>query len=178
MNDKHGDLVTIGRVVKEWGVRGEVRVALLTASTECFENLRQVAVSMPGKRGADEGKSVWKTVRSVSIRGASAILAFDDCRSPEEARKYRGAFLKTTASEIPPLPEGVYYHHQIVGLTVVTVEGERLGTVEEIMETGGNDVYVVRGQGREYLIPAVNDVVKGINLDDGTMKVALLEAVE
>ncbi|MGE5239227.1 MAG: ribosome maturation factor RimM [Chloroflexota bacterium] len=178
MSDRGGELVTIGRVVKEWGVRGEVRVAPLSTSTECFESLREVAVAMPGKRGVDEGEYVWKMVRSVSVRGASVILAFDDCRSPEEARKYRGAFLRMTASEIEPLPEGVYYHHQIVGLTVVTVEGERLGKVEEIIETGSNDVYVVRGQGREYLVPAVRDVVKGINLDDGTMKVALLEAVE
>ena len=74
-----------------------------------------------------------------------------------------------------PLPEGQYYHHQIIGLKVLTQQGELLGTIIEILETGANDVFVIRpSNGREILIPDTDEVILQIDLDKGQMIIHLL----
>ncbi len=78
-----------------------------------------------------------------------------------------------------PLKKGQYYHHQIVGLAVVTAAGERLGTVEEILETGANDVYLVRrDDGRELLLPAIETVIEQIDLENKRLVVNLIPGLE
>lgn len=176
--DRRGSgLITIGRVVKEWGLHGAVLVKPLTFSPERFRDLREVAVVQAGRSAGPE-RPLWKEVRFLSARRGSVVITFSDCHTPEGAKVYRGALLQTRASESPPLPEGFYYHHQIIGLTVVSAEGDLLGTVEEIIETGTNDVYVVRGEGAEYLIPALKGVVKEIDLERATMTVVPMETME
>ena len=77
-----------------------------------------------------------------------------------------------TAGNFPRLPQGEYYHHQLLGLQVINKEGQLLGTLVEILETGANDVYVVKGEsGEEVLLPAIDGVVVGIDLENHTMLV-------
>ena len=76
-----------------------------------------------------------------------------------------------------PLEQDEYYEYQIIGLAVWTTGGEYLGTVDEVISTGANDVYVVRGEEREILIPAIEDVVLEINLAQGRMVVELMEGL-
>jgi 16S rRNA processing protein RimM len=75
------------------------------------------------------------------------------------------------------LPEGEYYWSEIIGLQVLTEEDEILGRIEAVFPTGGNDVYVCRGGGREILLPAIGDVVRKIDTDRGVMVVRLLEGL-
>ena len=79
--------------------------------------------------------------------------------------------------QIDPLPDGSYYYFQILGLRVRTDDGEELGRVHEILATGGNDVYVVRGPAGERLVPALGDVVLDVDLDRGLMTVSLPEGL-
>ena len=79
--------------------------------------------------------------------------------------------------EAMPLEQDEYYEHQIAGLAVWTAGGEYLGTVHEVISTGSNDVYLVRGEGREILIPAIEDVVLEINLAQGRLVVELMEGL-
>jgi 16S rRNA processing protein RimM len=72
-------------------------------------------------------------------------------------------------SQLPKLEEDEYYWYDLIGLEVVTVDGERLGSIAEIFETGSNDIYVVRGGKREYLIPAVSAVIDSVDLEGGRM---------
>lgn len=73
--------------------------------------------------------------------------------------------------------ENEFYHRQIIGLLAITSEGREIGKVVGIMETGSNDVYVVRGQGKEYLIPAVKDVISSVDLDSGTITIIPIEGL-
>jgi 16S rRNA processing protein RimM len=74
----------------------------------------------------------------------------------------------------PPLPEGEYYHHQLIGLKVVNEQGDVLGKVKEILATGANDVYIVRPEiGKEILIPAVDEFILAVNLERGELRVRL-----
>lgn len=70
-----------------------------------------------------------------------------------------------------------FYYRQIIGLMVITSEGKEIGMVAEIMETGSNDVYVVRGQGKEYLIPAIKDVILSVNLGSGAIIITPMEGL-
>ncbi len=102
-------------------------------------------------------------------------MKFAGYDTPEAAAKLRGQVVQILAEEAAPLPQGQYYHHQIVGLEVFTTEGERLGAVEEILETGANDVYLVRrDDGREILLPAIQDVIQEIDLEHKRMVVRLM----
>ena len=97
--------------------------------------------------------------------------------TPEEAKRLVGHDVLITRSAAPPLPEGSYYQADLVGLRVVTDEGRELGRVAEIWETGANDVYVVRGEQEEWLLPATREVVRGIDLAAEIMLVRPLEGM-
>lgn len=78
---------------------------------------------------------------------------------------------------LPELGEHQYYYHQIIGLSVVTPDGEMIGRVTEIMETPGNEVYVVQGTDKEYLIPAVKPIIASIDLNTGTMTITPIDGL-
>ena len=76
-----------------------------------------------------------------------------------------------------PLPEGQYYHHQIIGLKVRTIQGELLGNIIEVISGKSNDNYIVQGARGEILIPAIEDVVKVIDIDQGCMTIEAIEGL-
>jgi 16S rRNA processing protein RimM len=98
--------------------------------------------------------------------------------SRSAADKLRDLLLEIPESELAALPEGEYYRHQLIGLQVRDAEDQVLGTLEEILDTGANDVYVVRGETMEYLIPAIDTVVRSVDLEAGVMRVQPLPGME
>lgn len=95
------------------------------------------------------------------------ILRLQDVESREDAQALRGVELWVPRAEATPLPPGQFYHDDIIGLQVQTADGALLGVVSDILVTGANDVYVVDGDEGEILIPAIADVVVGIEVDQG-----------
>ena len=120
-----------------------------------------------------------KTLKVCTVRDdrGSLLVTFHGISTREDASALRQATIELDGNELPELPEHEYYHHQIVGLTVITAGGDELGKIAEIMETGGADVYIVRGRGKEYLIPAIRDVIAGIDLSSGIMTVRPLQGL-
>ena len=104
-------------------------------------------------------------------QGKLVVLKFEGVDTVEDAQALRGEFLSIPAEDLAPLPEGEYYHYQIIGLEVWTTGGQFLGHIVEVMETGSNDVYVVRSDDGEALIPATEDVVQSIDLERGRMEI-------
>lgn len=88
-----------------------------------------------------------------------------------------GQWLTAPPETSPQLPEGEYFHYQLIGLRVITSEGEELGEISEIIETGSNDVYVVSGEKGELLVPAIAQVVRNVDLANQVMVVSLLEGM-
>jgi 16S rRNA processing protein RimM len=106
------------------------------------------------------------------------LLKLEGCDDRTAAEALRGAFVQVPIEEAIPLDEGEYYEHQIVGLAVWTAKGEALGEVVEILYTGANDVYVVRGLDRsEILIPAIAGVILKVDLEAGRLVVELPEGL-
>lgn len=157
------DYITVGEIAAPFGLRGEVKVIPYTDFPERFVQTRRLFLNKDGLfREAN--------IERVTCRERDIILKIKGIDSPEEAAEYRQALLQIPRDEAWRLPEGSYYHFQIIGLSVATADGLVLGRVAEILETGSNDVYVVRDdKKKEYLIPALKDVVRDIDLEKGLM---------
>ena len=155
--------VIVGRIRAAWGIRGDVSVEVLSDIPQRFK---------PGSELRLKGKPTRVERSRKGKRGLLVKLESVEDRSQAEA--LRGEELTVLPEQVEPLPDGIYYHFQILGMQVWTDDGERLGSVGEIIVTGSNDVYVVRMEGRrDILIPALPDVILGVDLDAGQMKVSL-----
>ena len=152
------ELVIIGRVLKTHGLTGGLKVASYTDIPGRFHQLEQVILETP-----DGQKSVG-TLSSVQENGAEVFLRFKEIVSIEDAYPYVHGWVKIPQSDVASLPENHYYHYDLIGMEVFFEEGEPLGTIEAILETGSNDVWVARKEGREVLIPAIRKVVKEVDL--------------
>lgn len=116
-------------------------------------------------------------VERVRQAGSAWIVQFQGVQTLEQAERLVDCELLIHRSAAPTLPEGTYYHADLIGLQVVTEEGRELGRIVEILETGANDVYVVHGDDSEWLLPATKEVVKGVDLAREIMLVRLLEGM-
>lgn len=116
-------------------------------------------------------------IKSLKKLNKYALVSFCGINDPETALTYRGAILGTDKSLLPVLQKNEYFYEQLIGLIVCTTEGNVIGRVSEIFETGSNDVYVVTGPDREYLIPAIHDVIKEISLEEGKIIIHTLEGL-
>ena len=155
--------IVIGRVGAAHGIRGDLRIIPLTDFPERFAALREVMVG-------DE----LLHIESMKQQGKNFLMRFREYTVREAAQRLTGQLLTVTRAEAAPLDEGEYYVFDIMGLTVYDEEGHELGTVENVLKTGSNDVYVVRAEdGREILIPALRAVVLAIDVPGGRMTVRL-----
>lgn len=160
------DLIVIGRVARPWGLFGELKIIVQSDVEDRFTDLDRVFVG---------GRSY--RVRLSKHEGHFARLALAGVTSREAAEELRNLFVAIRQSETGPLPEGQYYHFQIIGLRVMTESGADLGEVVDVIPTGANDVYLIQGPPGEILIPAIADVVRAIDLDAGTITVAPIEGL-
>ena len=155
-------LVAIGRVIKAFGLRGQILVEPLTDFPERFapESIVLVQGRPHAIEKSREAKGRW-------------ILTLEGIHSLEEARRLRDECLTIKESNLRPLPPGQYYQFQILGLGVYTSAGQYLGEVSDILTTGSNDVYVVKGSGVEFLVPAIADFIREIDVEGGRMVVEM-----
>jgi 16S rRNA processing protein RimM len=158
--------VAVGRILGPWGVRGDLKVESLTDFPQRFAAGSSVCL----------GGVAYAIERCRWQRGRALVkLAGIDSATAAEALRHR--LLEVPEDELRPLGEGEYYHFQILGLEVRTTSGEVLGRVEQIISTGSNDVFVVRGPRGEVLIPAMDDVVKSVEPAAGRIVVEVVEGL-
>lgn len=166
------DLVAIGQIVKPFGVKGDVRVRSLSDVPGRFEGLRQVTVETPS------GKTMETIVSHVRKDIDSYVIGLEAFTSPEQAASFRGSLIKIPEDQVPALPDGQYYEFQLIGMTVTDEQGELLGTLEDILDTGSHPVFVVRRGGREWLIPGRHAVIASMDVTQRTMAVRRESIVE
>lgn len=162
------ELVIIGEVVRPFGNKGEVKVALLTDLQERFSGLKGVLIAKKNK------SPFFKEIESVRYIGSEwVILKFKDF-SPAEAYSIVDAKLCIPKEERPKLEEGRFWIDEIIGLKVYTIEGKFLGKVVEVFQTGANDVYVIEGN---ILIPATKEVIKEVDIQGARMVIQPIEGL-
>ena len=156
-------LVIVGRVVAARGPRGEVQVDVISDSPDRFSAGGFLYLNDQPHR-----------IQSSSMLPKGRVsLKLEGINSRSEAESLRGNLLMVPEGMVPPLAEGDYYHFQIVDMHVYTEEGEYLGQITQILSTGSNDVYVVSRGGEELLIPAVDEVIKEVDVEKAVMTVEL-----
>lgn len=162
------DLVAIGRVIKPQGRKGEVLVEPLSDRPERFPGLRRAFLPAPG------GGLREVVVESFWPHKGRVVLKLGGVDSIDDAERLRGLELRIPESDLPALPEGSYYHHQLIGLRATDGAGRDLGQVVSIWETGGEaPVLVLRGAEGETLVPLAAQVVPSIDLAAGRLRVEL-----
>jgi len=153
---------TIGKVVALFGIRGELKVRLLTDIPNRFADLDVIYPSADHKRYSIESVRPYK--------GEMIILKLEGVDDTNAAEPLRNCDLDIPVSALTKLPPDSYYQHDILGLHVFTRNGREVGTIVDIYLTGSNDVYVIKApDGRQILIPAIKDVIKQIDLIRSTM---------
>jgi 16S rRNA processing protein RimM len=164
--EEAGEDLVLGRIVRPHGVRG---MLLVDGYTDVIRALKPASEILLGPN------KVPAVVRSFRAHRARYLLSIEGCDDRDMAETWRGQDIFLPLEDAEPLPEGVYYHWQILGLTVATQEGELLGTVDQILETGANDVYIVRSEtGEELLLPAIESVILRTDLENRQLTVRLI----
>lgn len=158
------ETVLVGEILKPHGVQGEVKVYPLTSDVRRFAKLKNVIIS-----GGPDQRSM--EIRGVRLGDGFVYLHLQGIDSIEAAEKLRGFKIYIDRAEVPPLKEGWYYF-ELEGMQVFEA-GICLGTLVQILETGANDVYVVRGDKGEICVPALKSVVKNVDVSGRRMDVTL-----
>ncbi len=156
----------LGWVKKLRGVHGELLIATRSEDPARFLDLRTARFGRPGE--APEPRAL----QSVRLHGANLIIQPLGVESAAAAESWIGLEMWVDSASLPPLEPGSYYAWQILGAEVLTRSGERLGRLEDIVSTGGCDLWVVRTrEGREHLIPAAAAICASVDLAQGRITV-------
>jgi len=158
--------MTIGQILAPWGIKGKLKVRVVTDFPQRFAPSSKIYINRQPI-----------TIDSAEWHKDKVIIKLNQIDTVEAAQKLRGQPVEIHHSQVYPLPEGQYYHFQLIGLEVWTTRGELLGNITEILTAESNDNYVVSGAKGEILIPAIEDVVKSIDLDSGRITIEPIEGL-
>lgn len=167
------DYYNVGKIVNTHGVRGEVRVLATTDFIdERFNPGQMLYLQQTGQPLALEIETARQHKGMILVK----FVGYDNIN---DVQAFRDHELMVSADDQQELEDGQYYYHQIIGLTVQTLDGTKLGTIKEILSPGANDVWVVqRPNAKDLLLPVIDDVVKNVDLDRGIVEVELMEGLE
>lgn len=167
-------LLSVGKIVNTHGIRGELKVL---ASTD-FPDVRFAEGSKLMFVDPQTNRSVEATVQNARPVKGTYVLKFHEFGNINEVESYKGWDLKVSREATIELPENEYYFHEIIGCKVVAEDGEMLGEIKEILRPGANDVWVVKMQdGKELLLPVIDDVVLDVDIAAKQVKVHLMEGL-
>lgn len=164
----------VATIVKTHGIKGELQVISLTDfPEERFQPGSQLFIEK------DDGQHQEVEVESARPHKQFMLIKLKGYDNINDVLQFTKKKLQVSEDQQDDLPQGQYYYRQIVGLNVKTTDGQLLGQIKEIMPTGANDVWVVARPNKEdLLLPAIPDVIKEVNLDDGLVIVELMEGLE
>ena len=165
------DLFRVGVIANTHGVRGEVKVFPTTQEPVRFKKLKDVILDT-GKEKID------LEVKSVRFFKNLVIVKFKGIDNINDIEKYKGKSLYVTREHAVKLKKDEYFIADLIGMRAVTEEGEELGTIKDVLQTGANDVYIIKKDGEdELLVPAIKDCVKNVDIEGGVMTLHLLEGL-
>ena len=162
----------IGKIVGAHGVKGTSKISAYVESLAIFKTGTALLICTP------DGSENSYEINWVKPHSRGALLALKNVTSREQAKALVGSRLYIKRSGLPELEKGTYYWFDLIGLEVYTSGNRHLGRLDAIIETGANDVYVVKKEDREILIPALKSVVRSVDIGKKIMRVELPEGLE
>jgi 16S rRNA processing protein RimM len=169
--DQPADLIPVGRIAGTHGVRGQVRLHSYSGNLESLSVANAVILQKP------DGTRISVRLKRVSPNSSKILLSISGIETIEQAQPLVGSELCLTRDQFPATDDNEYYWCDLLGLDVSTDTGLELGKLVDILETGANDVYVVKGIDREYMIPAIATVIKDIDLSKSRMIITPMEGL-
>jgi 16S rRNA processing protein RimM len=165
------EYLQVGKIVNTHGIRGEVKVIPLTDDPRRYDELKEVFV------GTDNEKDIFY-IENVKYFKNTVIIKFKESIDMNYAEKLKEMFIYVDRKNAVKLPEGRYFIFDLIGMEVFELDGNRLGILKDVLQTGSNDVYVVKNdENKEILIPALKSVIKEVSIGDKIMKVVLPEGL-
>ena len=161
----------IGQIVNHFGIKGMVKVNPFTDDISQFEKLKSILLVKDGKLSEVE-------IEETKYSKNQVLLKLKGIDTVEEAEKYRGCYLKIARSNSKKLPKDTYFIADLLGLTVYTDENILLGKVEDINNSGANDIYVIKSEdGKQILLPGTKEVIKQIDLEQERITVHIIKGL-
>ncbi|HXE96553.1 MAG TPA: ribosome maturation factor RimM [Dongiaceae bacterium] len=170
MTDQN-ELVPVGKIIGTHGIKGLLKVYSYSGNIHSLQSVKTAFL-----KGKDGTFSEY-TVKSVSAHAGGFILGFDGFSDINQVLSMTGSEICLKWSQLPVPEEDEYYWRDLIGLSVHTDQGIELGTLVDIFETGSSDIYVVRGTSKEYLIPAIADVIAHIDIPGKRMIITPLDGL-
>jgi 16S rRNA processing protein RimM len=191
---KRAELLSVGQITSTHGLKGEIKVYPTTNDPQMrFKELKNVILKTPKEE-------IHVTVESVRFMKNLALLKFSELSGIEAVEKYKGAYVCVPREDAVQLGPDEYYEADLIGMDVITDEGERLGTLVTVYHTGANDVYEIelddkqetdgneasshdkdsgniKKHRRRVLIPAIKDCIKNVDVDEGIMTIHVMEGL-
>lgn len=171
---KRAELLSVGQITSTHGLKGEVKVYPTTNDPEeRFKELDEVILKTPRE-------NIPVKIRSVRFSKNLALLKFEGIDGIDAVERYRGAYVCVPREDAQRLGPDEYYEADLIGMEVVTEEGEKLGILTKVLHTGANDVYEIETDpetGKSVLIPAIKDCVKEVDVESGLMKIHVMEGL-
>lgn len=161
----------IGQIVNTFGIKGFVKVNPYTDDVSQFETLKTILVEKNKKVLSFE-------IEEVKYSKNQILLKLKGIEDINEAEKFRNAIIKIPREKARKLPEGTYFIADLLGMKVYTEDQKLLGNLEDIYNSGASDIYVVKDElGKQFLLPAINDVIKEIDIENEKIIVHLIEGL-
>lgn len=165
------EYLEIGQVVNIFGIKGMIKVKPFSENIKRFDKLTKIYIK---KKNIEKEYEI----EEVKYHKNMVLIKLKGIDTPEEAEKLREGYLQVNRKDEEPLEEGTYYIVDMIGLEVYTEDGNILGKLEDIYNTGSNDIYVVKNeQGKQILLPAISEVIQKIDMENKKIIVHLIEGL-
>ena len=171
---KKAELLSVGQITSTHGLKGEVKVYPTTDDPEKrFTQLKEVILKTPREE-------IPAVIRSVRFSKNLALLRFEGIDGIDAAEKYRGAYVCVPRDRAQKLGPDEYYEADLIGMEVVSEEGDELGVLSKVLHTGANDVYEIERDPetkKTFLIPAIKECIKKVDTEEGVMTIHVMEGL-
>lgn len=166
------EFLEVGKIINTHGLRGDVKIVTWTDYPEDFEEIEKVYIK---RKTGDEVLNI----TNVKYQKNNIIVKFKEIADINEAEKYKNLVVYADREDLPELEEGAHYIADLIGLTVVDEEGEVIGELVDVFNTGANDIYDVKRSGKKnLLLPVIDEVVKDIDLESKKITVHVMEGLD
>ena len=158
--------VPLGEIVATHGIEGWLKLRLYNPESNPLSSSQEILIEKAGIAAPQR-------LKAVKGHSSRSLILLDGVAGIDEAKKWVGATVSVAEAQLPPLAPNEYYYYQAVGLEVFDTKGERIGIVERIWSKPGGDLYVVKGDAKEYLIPVTKEIIEKIDLASGRITINL-----
>ncbi len=165
------DFVIIGKITRPHGVRGTLRVEPITDDPQRFYLLSQIYIQN------EKGTRNLYNIKNVQTADRYILLNLQEINTRNDAESLRGCYLEIPRQECVPLPEGEHYYFELIGFSVVTNQGKVIGELLDVYSYPANDVYVVKNNEKEILIPAVDEFIDHVDYEAGIITINPIEGL-